>query len=341
VFTADGDWLATWGSHGDGVGEFNDPMGVAVSSGYVFVADMGNFRIQRFNLDFDPKGSASVGFIVDVAVDAYGYIYAVDLAQHSVTKMDDYWTVQDEWGVQGYKERQFYYPGGIAVDANGTVYVADTGNQRIKRYGDYPVRDPVYGLTLNGAFEESPALIRCTYGCYLPVTVFPSADKGTQAARLGAPVSQEPRPREEGWLYQTVFVPFNWIRPVLTFDYRIFANDTIDYSDFTVTLTQSDGRQLELIVRDGYRSCIGPFAPPAGYDLGWRSAGFDLSGYQGRTVRVRFTVHNLHAGSYGIWALVDNVRLTNAGPRPTLPGPNRTYLPNIYHQYGCDLVPGW
>src|SRR4051794_21856563 len=60
-FTPDGALLSSWGSSGDGVGEFhfgagggNDSGaggGLAVGGGFLYVADTRNDRVQRFNAD--------------------------------------------------------------------------------------------------------------------------------------------------------------------------------------------------------------------------------------------------------------------------------------------------
>jgi hypothetical protein len=38
-----------------------------------------------------------------------------------------------------------------------------------------------------------------------------------------------------------MYIRPEWEWPVLTFHYRMFVNDTIDYSDFHVWLTRSNG----------------------------------------------------------------------------------------------------
>ena len=49
VFNFNSDFIAKWGSVGNGDGEFNYPRGVAVDAkGNVYVADSGNHRIQKF-----------------------------------------------------------------------------------------------------------------------------------------------------------------------------------------------------------------------------------------------------------------------------------------------------
>ncbi|KAI5099847.1 NHL repeat-containing protein 3 isoform X1 [Silurus meridionalis] len=50
VFSADGEFLFKFGSHGEGNGQFNAPTGVAVdANGNIIVADWGNSRIQVFD----------------------------------------------------------------------------------------------------------------------------------------------------------------------------------------------------------------------------------------------------------------------------------------------------
>ena len=64
---ARGDWVASWGSLGNGPGQFDTPHGIAVSpKDEVFVADRGNRRIQVF----DPSGKFLRQFTIDVPVPA-------------------------------------------------------------------------------------------------------------------------------------------------------------------------------------------------------------------------------------------------------------------------------
>ena len=49
-FTADGEFLATWGSQGSEKGQFEFVNDVAVDAqGYIYVVDSGNHRIQKFS----------------------------------------------------------------------------------------------------------------------------------------------------------------------------------------------------------------------------------------------------------------------------------------------------
>ena len=63
---ARGEWVASWGSLGNGQGQFDTPHGIAVSpKDEVYVADRGNRRIQVF----DTEGKYIRQFTIDVPVD--------------------------------------------------------------------------------------------------------------------------------------------------------------------------------------------------------------------------------------------------------------------------------
>jgi DNA-binding beta-propeller fold protein YncE len=47
-FTPDGVFVSAWGTSGQGPGQFGEPYGLAAFDAYVFVADAGNSRIQKF-----------------------------------------------------------------------------------------------------------------------------------------------------------------------------------------------------------------------------------------------------------------------------------------------------
>jgi hypothetical protein len=192
---------------------------------------------------------------------------------------------------------------------------------------------------LNGSFETAPNPVRWVYGGELPVGLTTDAIHGLQAARLGEPSPAGSKWEGRAWLRQTFYIPPSWERPTLTFRYRMVANDSIYFSDFYAWLATSRGEWLTEIVHDGFRSCFLPLrAPPPGYDLGWRSVSYDLSAYKGQPVRLIFENRNLHSGySMGIWTTVDDVRVIDAGPAPTPPGPHRAYVPVLFC-VTCDLI---
>ena len=92
-------FISSWGGYGEAQGSFKDPLGIAVS-GYVYVADASNSRIQKFTSD---------GIFVST------------------------------WGSKGTGEKEFDSPFAVAVDGSGNVYVAD-GSGRIQKFnssGDF------------------------------------------------------------------------------------------------------------------------------------------------------------------------------------------------------------
>jgi DNA-binding beta-propeller fold protein YncE len=76
----------------------------------------------RFN---NPRG---------VAIDSDGYIYVADTGNNRIQKFDSGGTFIAQWGSPGIRESQFNQPSGIGVDLNGRIYVADTGNNRIQKF---------------------------------------------------------------------------------------------------------------------------------------------------------------------------------------------------------------
>jgi DNA-binding beta-propeller fold protein YncE len=129
------DWVS--GSRGSGPGQFDAPIGLAVHpSGDIYVADLGNGRVQRLSadgkfLDLWPvaRGEPLVlSQASDVAVGAAGEVYALD-AGGNIYSLDPGGVARAVVSLAGL---QAYSPRGIVVDAaRGRFYVADTGHGRI------------------------------------------------------------------------------------------------------------------------------------------------------------------------------------------------------------------
>jgi DNA-binding beta-propeller fold protein YncE len=122
-------------------GGFYRPRGVAVDSdGYVYVADTGNNRVQKF----DGNGT----FIVQwggpgirqgqfkqpsgIAVDSRGYVYVADTGNNRIQKFDRHGAFVSQWGGLGKEDGQFNFPVAVATDRYRNVYVADTENNRVQ-----------------------------------------------------------------------------------------------------------------------------------------------------------------------------------------------------------------
>lgn len=156
-----------WGSPGNGNGQFDTPMDVAVASGPegdVYAVDRGNFRIQRFSADGEylgqwgspgtGDGQLSAG-VVAVAVAPDGKVFVLDDrgsgSGFRVQRFDADGTFELGWGsAEGSALGQFDEPRDIAVGPGGRVYVAEAGNHRVQSF-DPDGSDPAaWGSPGNG-----------------------------------------------------------------------------------------------------------------------------------------------------------------------------------------------
>ncbi|MGO0059996.1 Ig-like domain-containing protein [Brevibacillus fluminis] len=144
------EWKKVDGDAGSGLGEFNQPSGVAVdSSGNVYVADSGNHRIQKLTAStntwnewgkadgYAGNGLGEFASPSGVAVDSSGNVYVADYGNHRIQKLTISTNTWSEWGkADGYAGSdlgEFTKPFGVAVDSSGNVYVTDSGNHRIQK----------------------------------------------------------------------------------------------------------------------------------------------------------------------------------------------------------------
>ena len=116
------DLIAQWGGFGTGDGQFNQPEGVALSNGFVYVADELNRRMQKFTtlggfvLKWGTPGSGNgqFGLVWDVATDPVGNVYVIDYGNHRVQKFDQNGNFLLKWGSFGTGNGQFTNPRGVA-----------------------------------------------------------------------------------------------------------------------------------------------------------------------------------------------------------------------------------
>jgi DNA-binding beta-propeller fold protein YncE len=149
-FDSDGEFITQWGQSGNALGQFHfgssqNPSvppggGIAVAGNYVYVADTGNNRIERFNLEggeafeWGSPGSGPGEFSHPrgVAANASEVIVADDDNQR-IDKFDPSGDFERAIGTQGQGPGQFEFPYGVALDAAGNVYVADNNNYRVDK----------------------------------------------------------------------------------------------------------------------------------------------------------------------------------------------------------------
>ena len=146
VTDADGKPQFTFGSGGDGAGEFLHPMGIDVSKqGRVFIADTGNHRIQVFNPQggflymFPVKTSAGEKPAAPVDVLALdrnnkSYLYIADKDNHKIKVHQQTGAFVFEWGGFGEERGRFRYPGILAANQYHQIFVVDVLNTRVQEF---------------------------------------------------------------------------------------------------------------------------------------------------------------------------------------------------------------
>ena len=145
VFTAEGNYLGQWGTHGDGPSQFDLPHGISLGPNQeVFVADRANSRLQIFGADheyLDVWAGDHIGRPYGVDVDAEGVVYVIDGGDQpdntraTIRMLDmegrllgsiDTMRSDDAAGtVLGHD---------ISVASDGSIYVVDAWARRIVKY---------------------------------------------------------------------------------------------------------------------------------------------------------------------------------------------------------------
>jgi len=176
-YDANGTYESSWGEYGSAdsspLPQIDTPQGMAIGpepTGYIYVADTGNNRIQRFDQD-GTMGTRTV------------------------------------WGTYGSQDGNFSQPRNVAVDAASRVFVSEVGNRRIQVFGDATASA---GLTIShsgtitiseGATSSSAAYLIDSYTVHLNtqpsslVSVAITVSEPTQAS-VSTPT--------------LVFTPTNW-----------------------------------------------------------------------------------------------------------------------------------
>lgn len=138
----------SFGSHGDGRGQFNYALGMAVDAAdKIFVADSRNSRVQVFKISGSKKSyippAKSSPLVLDFVgtvpakssiVDLYsipgrGLYYLSDQEIHITRKAS---TGKHVFGIEGHNVGEFMRPASIHVTLDGKMFVADSGNNRVQ-----------------------------------------------------------------------------------------------------------------------------------------------------------------------------------------------------------------
>ncbi|VDL82060.1 unnamed protein product [Nippostrongylus brasiliensis] len=138
----DGNYLNSFGGHGQSNGKFNNPWGVAVDElGTIYVADKDNHRVQMFDKNglfvgkfgSNGHGPGQLHNPLFIAVNnANHQVYVSDSSNHRICVYDVQGAFLFSFGTEGFHGGQFKFPRGVAVDPQGNILVADSGNNRIQ-----------------------------------------------------------------------------------------------------------------------------------------------------------------------------------------------------------------
>jgi DNA-binding beta-propeller fold protein YncE len=154
-------FVTSWGSEGDGDGQFRYPRGAVTGvMKSLYVVDSGAHRIKVFNADstfINSWGGQGTGnglfhFPNRIAVDETGTVFAVDAGNHRIQKFLPDGSFLAAWGSEGTGNGQFKDPQGIAA-RDGYVYVTDCFTHRLSRFTYDGEFDSAWGSHGNGIGE--------------------------------------------------------------------------------------------------------------------------------------------------------------------------------------------
>jgi len=130
---------STWGQQGAGAGDLDEPIGIALAPGEIYVSDAGNHRIQVFDRQgrllrtFGERGAAPGQLARPMHLTFHdGRLYVAEYLNDRIQVFTPEGVSTAILGSSGVGPGQFDAPAGVAVDAAGRLYVADFYNQRIQ-----------------------------------------------------------------------------------------------------------------------------------------------------------------------------------------------------------------
>ena len=169
----DGEWLGSWGTPGDGPGQFNTPHSIAIDAQEnIYVADRGNRRIQVFDTNgkflrqitidvpFDPNAKPVIGakpnqdppvgtpktfvagspWTVCITPPPNQVLYASDAYPGRIYKMTLDGHVLGVLGKAGRAPKQFGWIHEMACPSENELYVAELLNWRVQKLELHPAQ---------------------------------------------------------------------------------------------------------------------------------------------------------------------------------------------------------
>ena len=135
-----GSLIRSFGSAGNGNGQFSDPIELAIGpNNRIYVTDVNNHRIQilerngTFVKTFGSNGTGDgqLNKPRGLAISSDNEVFVSEDGNHRVQVFDANGTFLRKWGSLGNLDGQFNRPLSLDVDEDGNVYVADYVNARI------------------------------------------------------------------------------------------------------------------------------------------------------------------------------------------------------------------
>jgi peptidylamidoglycolate lyase len=146
-FSADGNYITSWGSYGKGPGDFVVPHSIAIDSeGRIYVADRGNARLQIFDSNgkfLTEWKSRSLGRPWAVRISPTGGLFIIDGGDQAefwpdrarILKLDSGGRILASFGSYGDAPGQFVWPHAIALGPDDTLYVGEVATgMRIQKF---------------------------------------------------------------------------------------------------------------------------------------------------------------------------------------------------------------
>ena len=171
-FDANGNFLLKWGSYANASGsaepgKFFGPRGIAVDTeGFVYVADTGNHRIQKFDSTgrmvaiSGQRGTGKGQFSepVGLAVAPDGALLVADTWNHRIQRLSPNLSPLKEWLIVGWESAVPANKPFLAADKQGMIYATDPENNRILQFDNGAL------VGIFGRIGETGSLLRLPTG---------------------------------------------------------------------------------------------------------------------------------------------------------------------------------
>jgi sugar lactone lactonase YvrE len=144
-FTAEGEFVMQWGSHGVQPGQFARPQGLEIDEhDHIWVADACNHRLQVFDASgtearlikmWGQQGTepGQLSYPYGLVLDGKGHVYVSEFGNHRVQKLTLDGESRGCWGRPGRQAGELSRPWGLVLDSQGRIHALDTYNHRVQR----------------------------------------------------------------------------------------------------------------------------------------------------------------------------------------------------------------